>query len=137
MNKINFEETDKLRIVAKIQDFLNINIAINYNESVNEIIKRICVARLCKAIGLTGNYNYKSDFFEFFSSVVGEAVCEILSIKLHIANGDLRFVKYEHINLVEEVKTYFETQSIEEAFLNAFELLDRFKYLIVKLKKSE
>ena len=71
----------------------------------NEIIKELCVARLCKSVGLTGKYNYKSEFFEFFSNIMGEAVCEKLSIKTHIASDELRFVKYERINLISEIKS--------------------------------
>lgn len=102
----------------------------------NEIIKELCVARLCKSVGLTGKYNYKSEFFEFFSNIMGEAVCEKLSIKTHIASDELRLVKYEHINLVNEIKSYLDNETVEEAFLDAFELADRYKYLIPDLKKS-
>lgn len=105
------------------------------SSTTNEIIKELCVARLCKSVGLTGRYNYKSEFFEFFSNIMGEAVCEKLSIKTHIASDELRFVKYERINLIAEIKSYLDNETVEEAFLDAFELADRYKYLIPELKK--
>jgi len=66
---------------------------------------------------------------------MGEAICEKLNINIHVACEELRLIKYEHINLVAEVKSYLENETTEEAFLDAFELADRFKYLIPKLKK--
>ena len=136
MNKINFSEINKDNVLFQICDFLNIEQPNLEITSLKETIKQLCVARLCKAIGLTGKYNYKSEFFEFFSCVMGEAICEKLSIKMHIACDELRLIKYEHINLVNQIKSYLDSESVEEAFLDAFELLDKFKYLIPKLKKA-
>ena len=127
---INSEE-----VIKKVCDFLNIEKTTN-NENVEEAIKELCVKRLCKTIGLTGKYNYKSDFFEFFSCVVGEAICDMLSIRIHLACDELRFVKYEHINLVHQVKNYLTHETIEEAFLDSFELIDKFKFLIKNIKKN-
>ena len=135
MKTIYDSEIDKVRIINKMCDFLRFEKPIIYSNTTKEIVKEICVARLCKAIGITGTYNYKSDFFNFFSNIMGEALCEILEIKIHIASDELRLVKYEHINLVEKVKYYLENESVEEAFLDAFELADKFKHLIPKLKK--
>ena len=67
---------------------------------------------------------------------MGEAVCEKVSIKVRIASDELRLVKFNHINLVRETKNYLDTESVEEAFLDAFELVDEFKYLIPYLKRS-
>ena len=58
-----------------------------------------------------------------------------LLIKIHIACDELRFVKYEHVNLVQTFKEYLDNKFLEEAFLDAFNLADKFKYLIPKLKK--
>ncbi len=135
MNRIINFEIDKEKVINSVCAFLNVEKPENINESTKEIIKKLCVARLCKAVGITGKYNYKSDFFEFFSCIMGEALCEKLSIRMHIACDEIRLVKYEHINLVGKIKEYLETETVEEAFLDAFELVDKFKYLIPKLKK--
>lgn len=135
MNRINISEMDKENVIRQICNFLNLQQPTLRSLTTKECVKELCVLRLCKAIGLTGNFNYKSDFFEFFSCIMGEAVCEKLSIKMHIACDELRLVKYEHINLVQTIKGYLDNETIEEAFLDAFDLVDKFKYLIPKLKK--
>ena len=134
---MNTTETDIDReiIIEQICNFFNIKRPQMYSVGTNEAIKELCVARLCKTIGLTGRYNYKSEFFDFFSKIMGEALCEKLSLKTHVADDELRFVKYEHINLIKELKYYLDTETIEEAFLDAFNLADRYKYLIPQLKK--
>ena len=121
--------------IKQICDFLNLEKPNLNAETTQEAIKELCVARLCKAVGITRSYNYKSDFFNFFGCVMGEAICEILSLKAHVACDELRFVRYERINLIGEIKSYLENETVEEAFIDAFDLVDRFKYLIPKLKK--
>ena len=128
-------EIDRELTITQICDFFKFERPILVSNTTNETIKELCVARLCKAVGLTGVYNYKSDFFEFFSSIMGEALCEKLKIKTHIAGEELRFVRYNQINLVNELKMYLDTETVEEAFLDAFDLVDKFKYLIPKIKK--
>jgi len=132
--KTTAEDYD-IETINKVCQFLKFERPNIFSCTTNEIIKELCVARLCKAVGITGSYNYKSAFFEFFSSIMGEAICEKLEIKTHIASEELRFVKYEHINLVNELKYYLDNETIEEAFLDAFDLADRYKYLIPTLKK--
>ena len=129
---INDYGEDHEKTIKKVCEYLKIERPKMFSTTINEAIKELCVARLCKAVGITGTYNYKSEFFNFFASIMGEAVCEILGIKVHVASAELRLIKYEHINLVEQVRYYLETETIEEAFLDAFELADRFKYLIKK-----
>jgi len=128
-------ELDREKIISKICEFFNFERPKMTSVGTNEAIKELCVARLCKSIGLTGKYNYKSEFFDFFSKIMGEALCEKLSIKTHVADAALRLVKYEHVNLISELKYYLDNESLEEAFLDAFALADRYKYLIKKLKK--
>lgn len=135
MNTVIDHETEKEIIINKICKFCHFERPIMYSTTTEENIKELCVARLCKAIGLTGTYNYKSDFFEFFSSIMGEALCEKLSIKARIASDELRLVRYERINLIDELKTYLDTETVEEAFIDAFNLADKYKYLIPQLKK--
>ena len=83
MNKTCMNKLNKDEIMKRVCDFLNVNQSNYQGEDLIENIKEVCVARLCKTIGLTGKYNYKSKFFEFFSCVMGEAVCEKLSAKVY------------------------------------------------------
>lgn len=132
MNITNECKLDKEQIISKVCKFLKLDSGEISSENVEETIKELCVKKLCKTVGLTGAYNYKSDFFEFFSSIVGEAVCVKLNIKIHIAGDDLRLVKYEKLNLIDEVYSFLEKEDIEEAILDAFNFVDRFKSLISK-----
>ena len=135
MNIVTYKnEINEDNEIEKIFEFFNLETIRLNAKTLQEKIKELCVIRLCKAVGLT-NYNYKSDFFNFFASIMGEAVCEKLKIRTHTACDELRFCKYEHINLIDMVKSYLDESSVEEAFLDAFELVDKFKYLIPKLKK--
>ena len=138
MNTLNINDyaKDRDNIINKICDFLKMEKPQMFSLTLKDSIKELCVAKLCKTVGLTGTYHYKSDFFDFFSDIMGEALCEILTIKIRIACDELRLFKYEHINLIEEVKNLLLKESVEEAFLDAFELVDKFKYLISKLKKA-
>lgn len=135
MNRVNVYEIDREYVIDKICKFCKLERPNIMSSTTKETIKELCVARLCKSVGLTGKYNYKSNFFDFFSSIMGEAICEKLCFNFHIASDELRLFKYEHINLVKELKNYLDTETVEEAFLDAFHLVDRFKYLIPKLKK--
>ena len=135
MNNINMCEIDRERVVEKVCAFLKLKKPTLKSSSTKENVKELCVVKLCNVIGLTGNFNYKSEFFDFFSSIMGEAICEKLSLKIHVANDELRFVKYEHVNLVLTVKEFLDEKIIDEAFLDAFNLVDKFKHLIKKLKK--
>ena len=136
MNSTIENEIGKERAIQKICDFFRLEKPQTLNTNTKEAVKELCVIRLCKAIGLKGNNTFKSDFFDFFGSLMGEAVCENLSIKVHIACDELRLVKYDRLNLVQEIKSYLQNETVEEAFLDAFDLADRFKYLIPYLKKS-
>lgn len=136
MNNTVESEIIREKTIQKICDFFRLETPMALNSSIEEAVKDLCVMRLCKAIGLTKNNLVKSEFFDFFGCLMGEAVCQKLSIKQRIARDELRLIKFDKINLVQEIKNYLETETVEEAFLDAFELVDRFKYIIPYLKKS-
>ncbi len=136
ISEINASKVEREKTIRKVCDYLGLEDPKIFNTELAEVIKELCVMRLCRIVGITGTYNYKSEFFNFFASIMGEALCEKLKIKIHIAKEELRLIKYEHTNLIDQVKIYLENESLEEAFLDAFELADRFKYLINKLKKT-
>lgn len=135
MESFEENENEKEQIVNRVCAFLRLDNSLVDSLSVKDAIKKLCVIRVCKAIGMMGKCNSKSSFFDFFSSVMGEALCEKLSIKIRIAPDELRLIKYNHINLVGEAKSYLDNETVEEAFLDAFFLVDRFKDLIPMLKK--
>lgn len=134
MNNENMDEIERAQIIKNICDFFKMEVPNLYNKSIEDAIKYICVVRLCKAIGLSGVKNIKSDFFDFYSCIIGEAVCEKLNIKLRIASDELRLVKYNQINLIDRAKQCLENDLLEEAIIDTFELADEFKEVMKIIK---
>lgn len=130
MNMISKDTNMNMRQISIVADFLKITDYKTNEESAIEQIKRLCILRLMKAVGVSGKFNCKSDFFEFFSSVMGEAVCEKLNINIKIAPDKLRLIKYENINFVTAFKEFLNNDLLDEAFLDAFTLADKYKHLI-------
>lgn len=130
MNTTKEKDLGNEQILNRVCLFLNLKHKNLTASTIEEQIKELCVAKLCGLVGISGAYNYKSKFFNFFSSIVAQAVCDILGIKLILASDELRLFKYNHINLIDEVKYLLNTKSIDEAFLDSFDLIDRFKFLI-------
>ena len=100
-------------------------------------IKEVCVDRLCVAVGVECDYNYKSDFFNFYAEIFGQAVVDLLGFNLVIASDVLRLFKHNHINLVEQVRKNIEEKLMEEAVLDSFDLIDKYKFLIPHIKKFQ
>lgn len=124
---------DLKELYDKVAEFLQMKNSKVFNGDLNENIKEVCVAKLCNAIGLRCSYNYKSDFFNFFSTIMGEAICQKLNLPLHIAGANLRFVRYDHFNLVDYVKMFLDQDDMDEAFIDAFNFVDRYRYLIPQI----
>ena len=134
MNNENMDEIERAQIIKNICDFFKMEVPNLDNKSIEDAVKYICVVRLCKAIGLSGVKNIKSDFFDFYSCIIGEAVCEKLNIKLRIASDELRLVKYNQINLIDRAKQCLENDLLEEAIIDTFELADEFKDVMKIIK---
>lgn len=130
----NFYDESNKEIIQKVCGFLKIDCPKLLSNTPQEGVKEICVARLCKSIGINCEYNYKTEFFEFFSSITAEAVCNKLNINLRIAPDNLRLFRYNKLNLIEEVKIFLDNENIDEAFIDAFDFVDSYKYLIPLLK---
>ena len=130
-------EEARQEVISQVSSFLKIENFIFTSSTIEEEIKELCVAKLCKCIGINCKYNYKTDFFEFFSQVVGEAVCNKLNIPIRIAPDDFRLFRYEKINLIDKVRSFLDTEMVCEAFIDAFDLIDRFKYLIPVIKQKK
>lgn len=135
MNTLIENEEKKIETIKKVCDFVKLDVQTFESVDLKSVIKEICVLRLCKAICLPMFY-FKSDFFDFFACIMGEAICRKFSINLRIASDELRLVKYNNINLVNEVFNYLNNEVVEAAFLDAFHLVDKFSYIIPQLKRS-
>lgn len=133
MDVLNSVEKEKHKVLIKFCSELEMVMPNLSSTTAEEGVKEICVAKLCETIGIRCCYNYKSLFFECFSEIMGQAVCDKLRINLIIARDELRLCRYEHLNFVENVRCYLETESIHEAFVDAFNFVDNHKNLIKDL----
>ena len=119
----------------KLESFLNFSPSFFKSESLTERVKEMCVAKLCNEIGIRCEYNYKSGFFNFFSSIMGQAISEKLNLNLCLDDYNLRFVKFENVNLVKTASSILEDKCVNEAFIDVYELADKYKWVIDKIKK--
>ena len=76
------------------------------------------------AIGVGNKYNSKNRFFGFVSLVVGQAVSDVLNLGINVAPDYLRLIKFDGINFVNQIKQYLQTEDIEQAMIDAFDLCD-------------
>ena len=67
MNTININGTERVDILEKVSSFLKLKQQTLKSLTARDGIKELCVIKLCNVIGLSGNYNYQSEFFNFFS----------------------------------------------------------------------
>lgn len=133
--EIRIEKQNDDKVIEKVSEFLQVKIGTFSSDKLEEKVKELCVKKLCSAIGVRCDYNYKSDFFNFFAMISGEAVCQILNINLRVADDNLRFVRYEKVNIIDEAKKAFRNENVEEAIIDTFNIADHFKYVIKFLKK--
>ena len=136
MSIIGNEGINKEQAVRSVAEFLRLPHVDGGSTDAKEQIKRLCVLRLMKAVGVDGKFNCKSDFFEFFATIMGEAVCERLNLKIRIAPDEVRLIKYENVNFVAAFKEYLDNEFLDEAFLDAFLLVDKHKDLILQIMKK-
>ena len=118
----------------KACSFLKMDMPIFFSSSIEGRIKELCVCKVCASIGIKCPCNRNGGFLNFFSSVMGEAVCNKLNLDVSIACPELKIVKYDHFNLINEVEVFLENKNINEAFLDAFNFLERFKFLADKVQ---
>ena len=121
---------DKDEALTRVEEFLQIENQKLSSSILQENVKELCVAKLCDVLGISCCYNYKCELFDFFSCIMGEAVCQILNIKVHIAQDCIRFVKYKGINFIDKSIQIMNNESIDEAVLDIFNFVDENKELI-------
>lgn len=126
-------QINKQDVIQKLKNFLGLPL-FNADENLTTVdnIKKICVEKLCDVIGIKCKCNYKNQFFNYFSSVTGEAVCQLLNIPIVIAEDNYRLFKYNHINFVDYVKNLLDSDNMEESFADIFKFLDDNKNFILK-----
>lgn len=130
MDADNIIELNNNIAIQKIKVFLSLkDFSCNNNISLVENIKVMCVKKLCNVIGIKCECNYKNEFFNYFSSITGEAICQLLNIPIVVAEDNFRLFKYNHINFVEHVKNLLKNEFLEDAYVDVFNFLDNNKHL--------
>ena len=114
MKMSNDGKISEKHILEQVENLLNYKKNTYKDDSLIDNIKEVCVDRLCSAVGVECEYNYKSDFFNFYAEIFGQAVVDLLGINLVIASDIVRLFKHNHINLVEQVR-----MNIEEILIRA------------------
>ena len=120
----------KQKTIEKVCNFLKISNLNLRSEKLEDSIKEICVAKLCNVIGIGCKYNFKSAFFDFFATLTGQAICDELELNIRIAGDEFRLFRYERLNLIQGVRNTIKKENLEESFIDAFNFIDKFKYLI-------
>ncbi len=118
------------QILNKICTYFNMDKPILSSDEICENIKELCVAKLCKTMGLKCAYNFRNQFFDNYSIITGEAVCMRLNINTHIANDNIRLVRYDRINFIRYVSDLFETEEVDEAIIDAFNFSQKYGQVI-------
>ena len=124
------------QILLDICNFLQFERSKILSETLNDAIKELCVARLCQALGVGCAFDFKNEFFNFFSCIMGEVVSTKLGHNLGIDEYHLKFIKVENVNLIYAAATMIENPNLDEAFIDVYNLANKFKHLIFELKKN-
>lgn len=134
--EIDRNNTRSIReIVDKVCQFMNIEKPILFSKTMEEMIKEICVAKLCKVLGIKCTYNYRNEFFSIFSTLTAEVIVRILDIKINIAPYYLSCVKFDGINFIEKMIAILASPNKEKAIFDAFNFVNKYKHLIPNYKK--
>lgn len=123
-------------ILSRACKFLNFERAKILSVTLKDGVKELCVARLCQALGVGCAYNFKNEFFNFFSCIMGEVVSNKLGHDLGIDEYKLKYIKVENTNLITSAQTMFENPNMDQAFIDVYNLAKRFKHLIFDLKRN-
>ncbi len=122
-------------ILNKVRAFLKIDLQELDADTIEGQVRELCARKLCWALGLRCKCNYHNEFFTMFSSIIGEAVSQILDLKLNIAPFELKFIRYNGLNFVTRARELLEKEDLDVAFIDIFNLIDDNKEFIKKLFK--
>lgn len=129
-DELDISKQNNKIIVEEVSKYLELKTSDVESITSSDIIKELCVKKLCEIVGIKCRYNYKTEFFNFFSSFVGEAVSLILKLGVRVAPDSLRLFKYNKINFVQRAVELLESEDKDEAIIDLFNLADDNKYLI-------
>ncbi len=121
---------DKEKILNQVCNYLGCDRPVLNSYHIEDNIREICVAKLCQTMGLNCEYNFKNGFFDNYSMITGEVLCRRLNIHLHLANDNLRLVRYQKINFVQYVYELFDIEDVDEAIIDAFNFARRYHHII-------
>lgn len=124
-----YSKIDQEEILERICEYVGVDMPNLYSSDFADNIRQICVYKLCNVIGIKCSCNYRNEFMTFFSDIAGEALVIIFGLKFHIASEELRFISYDHVNLVNLGCKLLKQEDKDEAFLDIFKLADEFKYI--------
>ena len=128
-NNINSDLNDE-KILKKVMHFIDFDMTDFNGDNIIDNIKELCVKKLCSVVGIKCGCNFRNPYFNFFGCVMGQAICNKLSIRLTIAPAGLRLIKYDGINFVSRAEQYLENPDIDESFIDVFDLTDDHKNII-------
>ncbi len=119
-------ETNDSEMVYKLNHFFNSTK--EQTCDVKNFVKQQCTTKLFSALGINCKVNTNTHFLNFYSSVMGQAVISVLGLKLEIAPCNVKFVRYDGINFVNQATDYL--LNSQSAFLDLYNLMDSKKELI-------
>ncbi len=114
---------DKKDLEQELCQYLELNTVSVISTSSFEIVKEMCVAKLCQVIGIRCAYNYKRDFFKSFSIIMGVCVAMELELDFSQAPLYLGLIKIDGVNYVNTVLNMLTHEDRDSAFLDAFKLI--------------
>ncbi len=126
VSNCNFNEDE---VLSKVKKFLHIDFKNRKSIGLDEGIKELVCEKLCRTVGINCDYNYRNAYFNFFSSILGEAVMRKLDMPIVLAEDRFRLFKYDHVNLIDKVYAFLD-EDIDDAVLDSFNFLDKYTYLI-------
>lgn len=138
LEKQRQQEKERLEeaILVQFCEFLQFERANILSKTLKESIKEVCVGRLCQALGINCAYNFKNDFFNFFSCIMGEVISNKLGHNIEIDEYNLKFIKVENTNIIYSARTMIENPNLDQAFIDVYKLAHRFEHLILDLKRN-
>lgn len=106
-------------------------------DTIEERVKEIAVAKLCRLMNIRCTYNYTNDTFYFYSLIVGDVFINKMGYKISIAPAVFKLFKYNGINYIEEVDRLITTLPLNKALLDCFVVLDELKEKFEEFKVSK
>ncbi len=121
-------------ITAKFSTFLELDYYSYISDNIVDRVKELVVIKLCKILNIKCECNYNNTSFYFFSTIVGEALADILDCNLRIAPPVLKWLKIKGRNIYNEIKKILNSVPITKAIVDCFNFLDDISNMMSELK---